>query len=332
MRRLSLDGLIGGRSVSTKFFTNEGDNTLLKKFAGVFQHNSDIEYFDALVGYFYASGYFSIRPYLNAVPNIRILVGINVDELIAKYQTKGLLFKGDAQETIDLFLQGIKTDIQSSKYERKVELGILQFVEDIATKKIEIRAHPEKNLHAKIYIFRPQPFNEHKSGHVITGSSNLTEAGLGKTESANYEFNVLLNNYDDVLFASDEFEKLWKHSISILPVEIGKLKKETFLNADFTPFELYIKFLVEYFGTSIEFDPNSVSDLPKGFMKLSYQVDAVNQGFELLRRHNGFFLADVVGLGKTVVAALIAKKFFYTNGYPAHVSRTLIVVPPGIAG
>ena len=28
-----------------------GKNTLLKKFAGVFAHNSDIERFDALVGY-----------------------------------------------------------------------------------------------------------------------------------------------------------------------------------------------------------------------------------------------------------------------------------------
>ena len=316
--------------MSTRFFTNEGDNTLLNKFAGVFENNSDIEFFDALVGYFYASGYFAIRPYLDNVPNIRILVGINVDELIAKYQTKGLLFKGDAQETIDVFLRSIKQDIQTSAYERRIEDGILQFVEDIAAKKIEIRAHPEKNLHAKIYIFRPEPFNEHKSGHVITGSSNLTAAGLGKTESSNYEFNVLLSHFDDVRFATDEFEELWKQSVPILPVEVGRLKQETFLNAEFTPYEVYIKFLIEYFGTSIEFDPSSVSDLPKGFMRLSYQVDAVNQGFELLRRHNGFFLADVVGLGKTVIATLIAKKFFYTNGYPSHVSRTLIVVPPAL--
>jgi len=34
---------------------------------------------------------------------------------------------------------------------------------------------------------------------------------------------------------------------------------------------------IEFFGTSIEFDPSSASDLPKGFMRLSYQVDAVNQ-------------------------------------------------------
>jgi hypothetical protein len=119
--------------VSTKFFTNEGVNTLLKKFEGVFEHNTDIEFFDALVGYFRASGYFSVRPFLDNVPHIRILVGINVDEIVAKYQSKGLLFKGDAQQTVDVFIREIKKDIQSAVYERTVEEGIVQFVEDTRT-------------------------------------------------------------------------------------------------------------------------------------------------------------------------------------------------------
>ena len=315
--------------MSTRFFTNEQQNTLLNKFEGVFTHNRDIRFFDALVGYFRSSGYFAIRPHLQHVPHIRILVGINVDDLLARYHTQGLLFKGNPQQTIDSFLKESKQDVQQAGYSRQVEDGVLQFIADVASKKIEVRAHPEKKLHAKIYIFRPETFNEHKSGSVITGSSNLTHAGLGG-EGSNYEFNVLLNDYDDVLFATGEFEKLWKESVPVLPAEIGKLKTETYLNDAFTPYELYIKFLTEYFGKRVEFDPGSVSDLPKGFKRLSYQVDAVNQGFELLRRHNGFFLADVVGLGKTVVATLIAKKFFYTNGYPSHNSRTLIVVPPAL--
>jgi superfamily II DNA or RNA helicase/HKD family nuclease len=315
--------------MSTRFFTNEAQNTLLNKFEGVFANNRDIQFFDALVGYFRSSGYFALRPHLEHVPHIRILVGINVDDLLARYHTKGLLFKGNPQQTLDVFLKEAKDDVQTANYSGEVESGILQFIEDVVTKKIEIKAHPEKKLHAKIYIFRPEPFNEHKSGSVITGSSNLTHAGLGG-DGSNYEFNVLLNDYSDVKFATDEFEKLWKESVPILPAEIQKLKKETYLNDEFTPYELYIKFLTEYFGKSVEFDPSSVSDLPKGFKRLSYQVDAVNQGFDLLRRHSGFFLADVVGLGKTVVAALIAKKFFYTNGYPAHVSRALIVVPPAL--
>ena len=48
--------------MSTKFFTNSGDNTLLNKFAGIFEHNADIERFDALIGYLRSSGYFAIRP------------------------------------------------------------------------------------------------------------------------------------------------------------------------------------------------------------------------------------------------------------------------------
>jgi superfamily II DNA or RNA helicase len=318
--------------MSTKFFTNQDKNTLYNKFKGVFENNKDIEFFDALVGYFRASGYFKIRHLLNDVPNIRILVGINVDQILAKYQSKGLLFQGDANQTLKEFLADTKKDIQEAKYAAEVEQGILQFIEDICSKKIEVKAHPSKKLHAKIYIFKPENWSEHKTGSVITGSSNLTDAGLGGSGAAdfNYEFNVKLQDYDDVKFASDEFKRLWIEGISILPVEIQKIKKETYLNDEFTPFEIYMKFLIEYFGKSVEFDPNSITDLPEGFKRLSYQVDAVNQGFQLLEQHNGFFLSDVVGLGKTVVGTLIAKKFFYSNDFPSHISNILVIVPPAL--
>lgn len=65
--------------MSTKFFTNEGDNSLLKKFKGAFEHIADIYAFHAVVGYFRSSGYFSIREHLQRVPEVKILVGINVD-------------------------------------------------------------------------------------------------------------------------------------------------------------------------------------------------------------------------------------------------------------
>jgi hypothetical protein len=47
--------------MSKPFFTNEGENALLKKFAGVFAHNPDIERFDALVWYPRASGWLGLR-------------------------------------------------------------------------------------------------------------------------------------------------------------------------------------------------------------------------------------------------------------------------------
>ena len=65
-------------------------------------------------------------------------------------------------------------------------------------------------------------WHEHKSGYVITASSNLTDKGLGGTDNFNYEFNVQLKDYDAVKFASGEFEGLWIEGIFILPDEINK--------------------------------------------------------------------------------------------------------------
>jgi superfamily II DNA or RNA helicase len=314
--------------MSTKFFTNKDDNTLIQKFEGVFTYNPNIHYFDALVGYFRASGYFKIRPFLDRVPQIRILVGINVDRMIADAQKAGLEFFKNHEKTKDAFLERIMKDIEKANYDKDTESGIVQFIDDLISKKILVKAHPEKKIHAKVYILRPEPFNEHTPASVITGSSNLTDAGLGGNVHKNYEFNVQLNDFSDVDYATKEFEELWKDAVDILPVDIQHIKKETYLNDEITPFELYIKLLYEYFGRSIDYDPDSVGDLPKNFKKLSYQIDAVNEGFYMLQKHNGFVLADVVGTGKTVVAAMIAKKFILQNG--RDFTKILVVYPPAI--
>lgn len=307
----------------TKFFTNKNNKILLKKFEGVFESNKNIHCFDILVGYFRASGYFRVRPLLENVPKIRILVGINVDKLIQEAQEKGNDFLKSIQKTKEEFIANIKEDIAQANYDYDTEQGMIQFIEDIINQKVQVKAHPDKKIHAKVYILRPEPFNPDTFASVITGSSNLTDAGL----EHNYEFNVQLNDYDDVKFATDEFEKLWIEGISILPVEAEKLKKETHLNNEITPFELYIKLLIEYFDKNIDYDPESIKDLPKNFKKLSYQIDAVSQGFDMLMRHNGFMLSDVVGLGKTVIATMVAKKFILENGLN---TKILVIYPPAV--
>ncbi len=317
--------------MSTRFFTNDGDNTLLKKFVGVFEHNPDIEHFDALVGYLRASGWFALRPHLNKVPKIRILVGIDVDALLAHSHRKGLLHLGDADKALAEVRKALQRDVQTAPYRKDVEDGIRLFLDDVIARRIELRAHTTKRLHAKVYVFLPKGFCEHKPGAVITGSSNLTAAGLGTEDAkSNYEFNVLLHDYDDVRFAEAEFEKLWAESVEVLPAAVNTVVRESYLRDDLTPFELYIKFLIEYFGPAVDYDPNAESDLPKGIKPLAYQADAVTDGWLKLQKHGGFFLADVVGLGKTIVAARIAKKFFYHNGFPSHLSRILIVTPPAM--
>lgn len=316
--------------MASNFFTNQGSNTLYKKFVGVFEHMKNIEYFKSVIGYFRASGYFAIRKHFPENLKVKIIAGINVDPFIALAQKQGLLFNANAKDTKESFIESIQGDIINAKYGQEIEEGILQLINDIADKRIEIRAHNSKKLHSKFYIFLSPNFNEHNpNGLVIMGSSNLSAQGLGlENIEHNYEMNVELRDYENVKFADIEFEALWAQSTPILPVDAPSLIKKTYLDVNPTPFELYVKFLIEFFGKNIEYDPDSISDIPlKKFKKLSYQVDAVNQGYELLLKHNGFFLADVVGTGKTVMAALLAKKFIINNGTK---TKILIIYPPAL--
>lgn len=314
--------------MSTKFFTNKDEHTIFNKFKGILEGMKDVYAFHAVVGYFRSSGYFALQPYLKNIKDIKILVGINVDQMFAEAQRKGLLYFGDEEKTKDEFLKWFIQDLQQAKYSKEVEEGILQFIEDIIDGRIEVRAHNSKSIHAKFYLFLPEKHTEHTDGWVLMGSSNLTEAGLGIKKSPNYELNIALKDFDDVQFTKNEFRELWKESATILPSDIQEFKRHTHLGQIFTPFDLYIKLLIEYFGSNIDYDPDTVGDLPKKFKKLSYQIDAVNQGFNMLMEHNGFFLADVVGLGKTVVASMIAKRFLIANG--SLNTKILVVYPPAL--
>ena len=55
--------------MGTNFFTNEKENTLLEKIEGVFKYKK-VHFFDALVGYFRASGYFRIRKFITQTPKL----------------------------------------------------------------------------------------------------------------------------------------------------------------------------------------------------------------------------------------------------------------------
>ena len=65
--------------MASNFFTNQGENTLYKKFVGVFEHMQNIEYFKSVIGYFRASGYFAIRKHFPDDLKVKIIAGINVD-------------------------------------------------------------------------------------------------------------------------------------------------------------------------------------------------------------------------------------------------------------
>ena len=316
---------------NSHIFTNRDGNTLMKEFEGVLQHNPQIRNLDAVVGFLRASGYFSLRPFLDSINKVRVLIGIDVDKYIAEAARQGKLFFGAEDDVKQDCLRQIRKDIESSNYRKEIEDGMFQMVQDLIDGKLELRAHPSKKIHAKIYVLYPDDFNQYTQGMAITGSCNLSGNGLGITEERQYEFNVKMTQHEDVQFAKDEFEQLGEEAkgCEITADDLKTSIDRTYLKGDVSPYDLYIKMLMEYFSDRIlETDNDDPFDMPDGYTKYDYQMDAVIEGYQKLIRYDGFFLADVVGLGKTVIATMIAKKFLIENGRDH--TKILVVYPPAV--
>lgn len=312
--------------MSAKFFNNQDGNTLFAKFKGIADGmGENFHTFQAVAGYFRSSGWFKLRNEFVHTKKIQILVGIDIDDLFRQHDKNLLFFSASPEEARRQYTQAFVEDIQSADYSEEIELGILQFCEDVISGRLEMRIHSSKNLHAKFYLCLPENHAEHSDGWVIMGSSNLSDSGLGTTPTPRYELNVSMKDFDEVAFCREEFRKLWEEGIPVRPEDIVRARAVTHLDRSVTPWELWMKVLIDAFGEQAEDDFSM--ELPEGVLDLKYQRDAVVQGYQMLLRYDGFFLADVVGLGKTVVAAMVAKRFAEANGRR---TRILVVHPPAV--
>lgn len=300
----------------SRFFTNEPDSTLLARFKKILENNT--QFFDVLVGYFRSSGFFQLYPSLKDVEKVRILAGLNIDKVTYQVLSQS---KGGQQDIFtstkrveEGFEKEVTEEIENAPDEKEVEQGIHKFIEYIKNGKLELKVYPEHPIHAKLYILRKQEGSE-DYGKVITGSSNFSQAGLVD----NLEFNVELKDKPDVDYALKKFEELWAKGIDVTEKYVDTVKTKTWVNDEITPYELYLKFLYEYFREKINYDQEMFADLPKAYLDLEYQKEAVADALLKIREHNGVFLSDVVGLGKTYISTLIAKKIG---------GQTLVICPP----
>jgi len=298
------------------FITNEPDRKLLNRFK-VLIKNTD--FFDVLVGYFYTSGFYAIYKSLEKTKKIRILIGISTNrqalDLINKSQEEQLELQFSHAEVKQKFEDTVASEIEQSQDKYYVEEGILKFIDWLKKGKLEIRAYPTENIHAKLYIMTFAQ-GDRDVGRVITGSSNFTLSGL----KDNLEFNVELKNRADYEFAKSKFNQLWKNSVDVSDKYIETIQKRTWLNNNISPYELYLKFLYEYFKDDLS-QPEDIfyRYVPQDFKKFEYQEQAVLNAKRILEEYGGVFISDVVGLGKTYVAAMLSQQL---DG------RTLVIAPP----
>lgn len=200
---------------------------------------------------------------------------------------------------------------------------------------VQVKAIQNAFCHAKAYMFRnDKPMND---SFYLTGSSNLTDAGLGLKKTANVELAMgapVKQNDNDYKEVCSWFEDIWKLADDMVEVDTKNPKSNRIPVKDFfiqqiedyfrkyTPMEIYYKILYELFNSDIELDASIEHRKDMDLLQTSviwktlfnYQQKGVISLIKMLRKYNGAILADAVGLGKTF-SALAVIKYFQTQNY-----------------
>ena len=138
------------------FFTNEPANgaSLEDRFKSTLK---DVRYFDVLVGYFRTSGFHRLYKEFANIEKIRILVGLNADnktvEIIQSAQQQKIDYESHSNTKI-IHSHKIAQEMYESDDNYEIELGVKKFIEYLRSGKLEIKAYPSNDIHAKVYIVK----------------------------------------------------------------------------------------------------------------------------------------------------------------------------------
>ena len=241
----------------------------------------------------------------------------------------------------------IRTDIHDLEIKEEYEDVIKLLLKYGGSSKIQIRIYTKNSkeedefLHSKCYIFSG---SSHSFG--IVGSSNFTKKGL----LGNAELNYLETDPARITARPTHgsnakghicwFEEKWKLSKEWTQEFLEQIIKKSPIYIDiqkntaqeFTPYEQYIKLLQLQFGDVVDKNLGQEIEgyLPAKLHKLDYQIEAVKRCISIMHEHGGFMLADVVGLGKTIIGTLIIKRFLSVPENDGRERKVLIITPPAI--
>jgi superfamily II DNA or RNA helicase len=285
-----------------------------------------------LVGFFYFSGWQELFENLkkSETLTLKLLVGLQVDQILHKIVEHGSQEEElSHDDQFNQFMTSVGNALNNEEMDTEVFYNQVEFfIQMLQEGRLLIRKTENPN-HAKLYLFRLNEEQAHiqaMTGQFITGSSNLTRAGLSGQE----EFNVEIKDYG-FNEAETYFDELWERAIPISEIDDRKEFLIQFIQhksqaASISPFEAYVLILKTYLDLQQQkqIKPEIENLLEeKGYKKYSYQLDAVNQALNIINEYNGVIIADVVGLGKSVIATLIAKNLG---------KRGMIICPPGLIG
>jgi len=294
---------------------------------------------DIAVGFFYFSGFQALFDQFKD-KKIRILVGLEVDaelipqiaqyskdgdEDLSRWQPRRPTSSRTALKLnyIDSFV-GFMNDSDIFDKEKSNDVFDL-YIEKIKNGTLEIKKTVE-DYHGKFYLVhnkKEASQNGDFPGTLFMGSSNLTYKGLvgqGELNDSSRE----KGKFEEY---KKEFESMWDNSQSISIADISTkdefieaIKPRIWKFAVPSPYIIYLRVLHELFQQNEIESLKTPKTITNGaYTDLEYQIDAIKMVIDKLNKYDGVILADVVGLGKSIIAAAVSRNMDM---------KTVIISPP----
>ncbi|MCA2692954.1 MULTISPECIES: helicase-related protein [unclassified Microcystis] len=268
---------------------------------------------DFCVGYFNLRGWQSIDTYIDHflggdLSCCRLLIGMQQAPQELLQQSLSLLKRSndiDKATCARLRKQIVQDFCQQLTWgnpSNRDQAALQRLAKQIQSGKLVIRLFLGYNLHAKLYLIHRQDVNNPTVGFL--GSSNLTFAGLQQQG----ELNIDVLDHDACAklqkWFNDRWFDAWCWDIS---EDIVKVINESWARESLIPpYHIYLKIA---YHLSFEARAGLAEyKIPRQFDQdlLDFQKSAIKIAARYVQRRGGVLIGDVVGLGKTRIASILA--------------------------
>jgi superfamily II DNA or RNA helicase len=128
-----------------------------------------------------------------------------------------------------------------------------------------------------------------------------------------------------ILELLDWYDDRWAQARDFKRDLIELLNESKFGGYEYTPYQIYLKTLYEYFKDELEGDGLRLPGTRSAVELTRFQEDAVRKARRILARYDGVMVADSVGLGKT----WIGKKLLEDTAYHRR-QKALVICPASL--
>ncbi len=299
---------------------------------------------DIATAYFNVGGWQLARGGLASLGNLRLLLG---DEPEAGSDL-GLRERGAKP------VKGLIRDLANATFNAQTLRQVEDLVAFLRREQVQVRLYQQGFLHAKCYLFYAGGgFARFEPVAAIVGSSNFTQAGLRSNKELNLSHRAnlapdevsperlagllekneraLLQPLDErqrgmaanlpgiiaIQQLADWYEQQWQTARDFKDELIELLDASKFGRKAYTPYQVYLKSLFEYFRADLERADEQESSTRSAVDLSEFQEDAVKRARRILARYDGVMIADSVGLGKTWIGKKLLEDYAYHLRYKA---------------